>query len=252
MKKFKDYKKEVVKERVKENFLTLYIFRQISTKISYFLLNKFPKINGNHITSLSFIIAMIGLSLFSLESAIFWIGGCILIILFHILDCVDGELSRFQKKSSIMGGTYDNLVHDYVNAFFFFWAGIGLYNYLKNVYFIYFSSLIIISILLFNIILLSIKLGNPKYSKDLSKKMQIKNLKNSHLTIKEVLFSFFGFLGLHFIVLIASILDLVLSSHYFRLTIYIFTGIYIIIAHFEILIKFIKLVFKIQKNNNSN
>lgn len=54
--------------------------------------------------------------------------GFVLVILYYVFDCVDGEVARYHKREKIIWAFHDYMFHLYVKCSFFLCLGIGLYQ----------------------------------------------------------------------------------------------------------------------------
>ncbi len=248
--KFKEFKKLVIKPREKEVFLAYYFFRKISVLISYFIIRFLPFLTSNDITTISLIISIIGLFFFSLQSSLFWIIGSLMFILFHVLDCVDGEVARGKNESSFGGLLYDGLIHNYVNGFLFFWMSIGLYKLTNNLLFLYLGGIATISALMITIMELFLN----KLSEERSFKIiDFKLMKKAGASIKTFILSFFGILGFSVVLLVVSLADYSLGIYYgkefylVRLVTFILAGLFTTFVHLNFLWKFIRRIYKGEK-----
>lgn len=84
-------------------------FRAVSIYVTWALLH--TGVTPNQVTILSLVVAAAGLVLVALPAASLAITGCILLLLYHLLDRVDGELARYQQRYSLLGVYLDNAGH---------------------------------------------------------------------------------------------------------------------------------------------
>jgi len=54
--------------------------------------------------------------------------GALALVLYYVLDCVDGEVARWQKVVSVQWGYYDYLFHMLIKPLAFFGVGLGLWR----------------------------------------------------------------------------------------------------------------------------
>ena len=94
-----------------DGFVSRYLNRKISTRISYLLVER---VTPKEMTAVTFFVGMLSafLTLFSLPLA------GILYQLSSILDGVDGELARAQLRTSRLGGYIDSILDRYVDGTF--------------------------------------------------------------------------------------------------------------------------------------
>lgn len=64
-----------------------------------------------------------------LQAGAGWVAfaGAALLVLYYVLDCVDGEVARYQKVTSAIWGYYDNIFHMLVKPMCFFGVGLGTF-----------------------------------------------------------------------------------------------------------------------------
>jgi len=88
---------------------TYRLFRRISIYITWALLH--TNVTANQVTVSSLIVAAAGLVLAAVSSP--WVGlaGYVLLLTYHLLDRVDGEIARYRQTYSLHGIYLDNLGH---------------------------------------------------------------------------------------------------------------------------------------------
>ena len=84
-----------------------YFLRPISFPFGYVFLNL--GISANSTTNLSILVEIVGCALLAFGGYKTRIAGVLLILLWAILDCVDGEIARFRKTGSSLGSFLDDL-----------------------------------------------------------------------------------------------------------------------------------------------
>ncbi len=99
------HKESIIKNGATEGFFNVFVFRKISIVLSWILANF--HINPNLITTISFLLNILGgiLLLINFESN--KVISIILIALGFILDMCDGEVARILNKKSQFGAFYD-------------------------------------------------------------------------------------------------------------------------------------------------
>lgn len=110
----------------KGDFWLYYVVRPISFYLTYVFLKL--NISANQVTYFSIFIGFIGCGFVVSGNYSFRIIGALLINLWIILDCVDGNIARFKKTFSKYGEFIDALSGYLVNAFLFLSVGIGAFN----------------------------------------------------------------------------------------------------------------------------
>ena len=113
------------------------IVRRLSFPFTYLLINL--KSSAWLISILSVFVALMGSFFVAINDAIFKILGVVLINLWLVLDCVDGNIARCKKTSSKYGEFVDALSGYYITAFVFLGIGIATFNYytINSIYSIY-------------------------------------------------------------------------------------------------------------------
>ncbi len=78
-------------------------------------------LNPNRLTTLSFIISLLGAAFILPHAYQNFVTAAILIQLGHVLDCMDGQMARYRDISSPAGSFYDK-ISDFIKIFLFFAA----------------------------------------------------------------------------------------------------------------------------------
>jgi len=78
-------------------------------------------LNPNRLTTLSFIVSLLGAAYILPFSYQNFVAAAILIQLSHVLDCMDGQMARYRGISSPAGSFYDKIA-DFIKIFIFFAA----------------------------------------------------------------------------------------------------------------------------------
>lgn len=107
-------------------------------KISYWFTIPFLSINATAFQAsiLSLYVAIIACILIAVPNPTARIIGIILVPVWHILDCVDGNIARYTKTDSDFGSAVDAICGYFVETFLPFSLGIAAYNIKSN----YFSA----------------------------------------------------------------------------------------------------------------
>lgn len=87
---------------------TYRVFRSVSIYLTWALLH--TRVTPNQVTVTSLIVALGGLVLVAAAGSAA-IAGCALLLAYHLLDRVDGELARYQQRFSLLGVYLDNAGH---------------------------------------------------------------------------------------------------------------------------------------------
>lgn len=126
------------------------ITRKISIYFTYFFIRL--RVSANSITLIFLLVGIIASILMSNRGKIILFISAILFQLWYILDHVDGEVARFQKKTSLTGEYFDHISHYIVHPLFFFFLGMNLYFSKDDVLYIILGFLGAISTMLINVI----------------------------------------------------------------------------------------------------
>lgn len=84
-------------------------FRAVSIYVTWALLH--TRATPNQVTIISLVVAAAGLVMVALPGAGVAIAGCVLLLVYHLLDRVDGELARYHERYSLLGVYLDNAGH---------------------------------------------------------------------------------------------------------------------------------------------
>lgn len=84
-------------------------FRAVSIYLTWALLH--TRVTPNQVTVFSLLVAGIGLVLVALPTTALAVTGCVLLLVYHLLDRVDGEVARYRKHYSLLGVYLDNAGH---------------------------------------------------------------------------------------------------------------------------------------------
>jgi phosphatidylglycerophosphate synthase len=97
--------------------------RRVSIYLTWLLLH--TGLRPNHVTALSVGFTLLGAARLSMRAPGLAIAGGIAFLTHHLLDKVDGDIARFQKRHSIVGVYLDDLGHSLAFAGIF--LGLGLH-----------------------------------------------------------------------------------------------------------------------------
>jgi len=106
------------------------VARRVSIYFTWLLLH--TPISANQ-TTLLFIVLGICASAFFVPGD-YWLSlaGAGLLQVWFVFDCVDGEIARYRKSSSVTGSYFDLMAHDIVNPVLFGCLSYGVYNRFSN------------------------------------------------------------------------------------------------------------------------
>jgi len=244
-KTFDEYEKHARKVLGKgDSILASYIFRTFSLRISYFIYKNFPNTDPNDITTLSILIVLISGIFFLSPSPIYWIIGSLGYFIFHIFDCVDGEVARSLNKSSNFGAIYDGLVHQYANPIRILFPGIGIYLYFNNLLFLALTLYVTVAVIVTDdIIVFSRRILK---SSSIIREVNEKHYFSGSIKITKI---FFGFEGYTISLILSSILDLIIFIFVgylfvFRVILILIVFLSYLIVHFKFLYRFYRFVKK--------
>lgn len=102
------------------------VIRKISPYITWLLLH--TPITANQTSLLMILVGIVASLLFSFGSASGTLVGALILQLFYILDCVDGEIARCKNEETANGIYLDKLANFVVNPLVFAGITIGLYQ----------------------------------------------------------------------------------------------------------------------------
>lgn len=124
--KYKDIIESLPKAKNKKSSLWVkMIVRKISFIFTWIFINL--KFTANVVSYLSIIIAVMGAIFMAINNITTRIIGMILINFWLVLDCVDGNIARCKKESSLFGSLVDAVGGYYAIAFSYFSIGIAAY-----------------------------------------------------------------------------------------------------------------------------
>lgn len=113
------------KQKVSSFWVKL-IARRLSYVFTYLLVNL--GCSANFVSALSGIIVFIGCALLCVDNTTCLITGVVLINLWIVLDCCDGNIARVTNKSSYMGEFFDAISGYVICAFSLIGVGVAAYN----------------------------------------------------------------------------------------------------------------------------
>lgn len=109
-----------------------FITAPLGIVINYFIID-IARITPNRITAASFIVAVVAAVFIVSGGTVSFIIAAILIHLSHILDCMDGQMARYRKTSSLVGCFYDKLTDQIQVTLWFAAVGYAAYSSSQNV-----------------------------------------------------------------------------------------------------------------------
>lgn len=132
-KDFREGEKILCKNLIKptDGPISRYLNRQISTRISKYLVN--TKIKPNTISFLGLIICFVSTFLFTFGSYFYILIAGILVQFSSIIDGCDGEVARLRFQQSNSGAWFDASLDRYADALIIFGMTYGFWNLNSNV-----------------------------------------------------------------------------------------------------------------------
>ena len=119
------------------------VARRVSIYITKLLL--YTPITGNQATLLYILSGLIAGIFFIPGNTWCTIVGAFLLQLWFVMDCVDGEVARYRKTSSLTGVYLDVLSHHIVHPYIFACVSFGIYNSLHDMKALIFGFLVVLS-----------------------------------------------------------------------------------------------------------
>ena len=107
---FQEYKTSLKKIEVEE-FFDLYFYRPLAFLLVKAIYN--TSITPNQLTVISMMFGVIGGFFYSYGNYSAFITGAILVLLYNVVDCSDGQLARLKKNGTAVGRILDGIA-DYV------------------------------------------------------------------------------------------------------------------------------------------
>ena len=141
----KELRKQLQKSRKYETVWYARVFaRPVSIYITWLLIH--TPITANQATLIQILLTWLGSALLIIFQQAAIIPTIILYQLSYVFDCVDGEIARYKKQSSLFGVVLDSVGHVLITPAMFW--GIAIYIYLQtnNIWHIY--AMILLSIFL--------------------------------------------------------------------------------------------------------
>ena len=110
-----------------ENPYTKFFYRKVSIYFTKLLLHTF--ITANQATLISLAFGLLGVILFSLQ---YYLFGALMFPLSILFDCIDGEIARYRRTSSIKGVYLDVMTHYIIDSSIFVGLSIGVFRAIHN------------------------------------------------------------------------------------------------------------------------
>ncbi len=129
-----------------------WVERNILRRVSIYFTKFFLIIgaSANQVTSLSFLIAIIGGVFLTFANPIYWIIGALLLLLFTVLDLADGEVARYRGSASPSGAFWDAITGLAIWQYTLACMSFGIYHAVHNITVFIWGFLAIVSLFLYN------------------------------------------------------------------------------------------------------
>lgn len=101
------------------------LLRDLSLPVAYFCAKK--GISANTVTFFFLIVSLLGNVLFAMSSIPLTIGAILLFEFAQLLDCVDGQLARYNGSFSYLGHIFDNFCHTILSGTFMLAFGVRIF-----------------------------------------------------------------------------------------------------------------------------
>ena len=88
--------------------------------------------SGDMTTFLMLLVGLAAAFVLSLGQPLAVLAGALLLQLFFLLDCCDGEVARYRKKTSLTGLYFDLIIHFLVHPVVFMGLTIGVWKFLND------------------------------------------------------------------------------------------------------------------------
>ena len=111
------------KKNSKSSLWVKWIIRKLSFPFTFLFINLGFSAWGASV--LSIFVALAGCAALCVDSALWRVVGVVLVELWLVMDCVDGNIARVKKTSSPMGGCIDAFSGYFITAFVFFSVGVA-------------------------------------------------------------------------------------------------------------------------------
>lgn len=204
----------------KEDLYSTLFCRKVSIYLTKLLLS--TSITANQVTLLSIIVGLVAGVLFCFGNYLYTLVGALLLQLWLIVDCVDGEIARYRKTANISGKYLESMDHYIVHPVIFWCISLGLYNIFQSFFILILGFLVVLfmcwSSIASNLVYAVLVMGSSDQQKKIVEeqisKIQ-KNIRKKHPKIRHIYnyvrtpFAFLSFVPL---VLIVAVIDILLIN----------------------------------------
>ena len=109
-----------------------FVTSPLAIAINYFVVD-IKWLTPNKVTLISFVIALAGAFFIVLGGNQNFVIAAILIHISHVFDCMDGQMARYRKTTSMLGGYYDKLTDEVQVSLWFGAVGYAAYSQTEQV-----------------------------------------------------------------------------------------------------------------------
>ncbi|MBR1792392.1 MAG: CDP-alcohol phosphatidyltransferase family protein [Bacteroidales bacterium] len=122
----KQIKKSLPQNKIADSSIWVNVWvRQASFPLTWFFINL--GFTANSVSFLAIVVSLLASVCFAIPATGFMVTGVILINLWLVLDCVDGNMARCQGRKSVYGGFVDAMSGYYTLGFVYLALGIHVY-----------------------------------------------------------------------------------------------------------------------------
>jgi phosphatidylglycerophosphate synthase len=125
-----------------------FVFRKVSIYFTKLFLKM--KTSANQVTLISLLVVIAAGILLIPGNPKYWIAASLLLHLFLILDCCDGEVARYNKTASPEGMFWDAITGDFLLGFILACMSFGIYNQTHEIFAFAFGLGAIVLVFLYN------------------------------------------------------------------------------------------------------
>lgn len=126
----------------KEDLYSTLFCRKVSIYLTKLLLS--TSITANQVTLLSIVVGLVAGVMFCFGNYLYAFVGALLLQLWLIFDCVDGEIARYRKLSNNSGKYLESMDHYIVHPAIFCGISLGLYNIFQSFFVLILGFLVVL------------------------------------------------------------------------------------------------------------
>ena len=98
-------------------------------------------VSANQATFIGMVSGVVGAAMLISTSVYSWAAGCLIFLLYLIMDCTDGEVADLNNNRTEFGGFFDELTHPITNSSLVLFSAIGAYRITGSLLVLVFGSL---------------------------------------------------------------------------------------------------------------